>query len=332
MKNILYYPYINIPRTDWTLRTLLYYDNIGAIVPQEYFYNPERNYEPFMLDLVRNQLVTPIDPLEIFDNPWEVTKPFIQMIEDNVERLKQSQLNFRTSENSHTIHANKFLGSKIHADKFDQNVFYELEQLDLAKRGEGRWYIVEKRTASNLMKFLATLISAKTKRLPTTDYIKQYYTRSSFHNPKSKRETILTRLIPFPEEINLDKLTRFKERHSGLLTAFQTKVELIALDPKIIDGTPLFHLHLSELVQQKEELSSKMQESGFSKILYGTVFGLIGAGIGVAGASTTTAALVGALPGFANAVYSALQIEKAENMFDQSGLKYLALADKRLRQ
>lgn len=65
MSNLLYYPYINVPRTDWTLRTLLYYDNIGSIVPQEYFYEPERNYDEFMLELVRNELVTPINPIKI---------------------------------------------------------------------------------------------------------------------------------------------------------------------------------------------------------------------------------------------------------------------------
>ncbi len=328
MNNLLYYPYINIPRTDWTLRTLLYYDNIGSIVPQEYFYNPEQNYDPFMHELVRNQLVTPINPIEVFENPWLVTRPFIQMIEQNAGRLRKYQTSFRNG-NRGLIHGDKFVGSQIHADKFDENVFYGLQELGLAEKGEGRWYIVEKRTANNLMKFLATIISAKTKRLPTTDYIRPFYNRSSFHNPNRKRETILTNLIPFPEDINLDKLTKFKEQHSQLLSAFRTRVELIALDPNIIEGTPLFHQHLSELVQRKDELAAKMNESKFNSILYGTVCGLIGAGAGIAAASTAWA-VVGALPGFANAVHSALQIERAENVFDQSGLKYLALADKRL--
>ena len=328
MNNLLYYPYINIPRTDWTLRTLLYYDNIGSIVPQEYFYNPEQNYDPFMLELVRNQLVTPINPIEVFENPWQVTRPFIQMIEQNVDRLRKYHSSFRNG-NRGLIHGDKFVGSQIHADKFDENVFYGLQELGLAEKGEGRWYVVEKRTANNLMKFLATIISAKTERLPTTDYIRPFYNRSSFHNPNRKRETILTNLIPFPEAINLDKLTRFKEQHSQLLSAFRTRVELIALDPNIVEGTPLFLEHMTELVQRKEELAAKMNESRFNSILYGTVCGLIGAGAGIAAASTSWA-VVGALPGFANAVHSALQIERAENVFDQSGLKYLALADKRL--
>ena len=141
----------------------------------------------------------------------------------------------------------------------------------------------------------------------------------------------MTSLIPFPDEIDMRKLLNFKEKHSGILNSFRTRVEQIVLDPNIIEGTPLFQQHLAELSQRKEELTARMNESQFNRILFGTVCGLIGAYQGMATASTT-GAIIGGLPGFANAVYSALQIERAENIFDQSGLKYLALVDKRLRR
>lgn len=35
MKSLLYYPYINLPQNDWTIRALLYYDNVNAIVPTQ---------------------------------------------------------------------------------------------------------------------------------------------------------------------------------------------------------------------------------------------------------------------------------------------------------
>ena len=327
MNNLLYYPYINLPRTDWTLRTLLYYDNVGSIVPQEYFYNPERNYDEFMLELIRNELVTPINPMNVLDNPWEVTKPFLRLIENNKARLTIAQNRFRQGQDR-SIHKFK---TKIHADKFDGNIFYELQELGLAKRTNGSWYSVEQKTANNLMSFLATLISAKTDRLPVTDYLRPFYNKPFLNKQQQKRETILTKLIPFPQEIDLGKLLKFKEKHSALLNAFRTRVELIVLDPNITEGSPLFQQHLNELLQRKEELSARMNESRFNSILFGTVCGLIGAYAGIATASTT-ATIIGGLPGFVNAVYSALQIEKVENIFDQSGLKYLTLADKRIRK
>lgn len=330
MSNLLYYPYIDVPRTDWTLRSLLYYDNIGSIVPQEYFYNPERNYDEFMLELVRSELVTPINPIEILDNPWDVTRPFVEFIENNSEELIKAQNRFKEGYHG-GIHSNKFSKKNIHADKFDENIFYNLEQLGLAEKAEGRWYSVEKKTANNLMSFLATIISAKTNRLPVTDYVRSFSYKNSFYQEQQKRETILAKLIPFPEEIGLRGLLRFKEQHSVLLNFFRTRVELIVLDPNITEGSALFHKHLAELLERKEELSVRMNESGFKGVIFGTVCGLIGGYQGLAAASTT-GAFIGALPGFANAVYSALQIERAENIFDQSGLKYLALADKRIRR
>lgn len=329
MSEILYYPYINLPRTDWTLRTLLYYNTVGSIVPQEYFYAPESNYDSFMLELVRKELVIPINPLDVLDRPWDVTRPFLELIERNQVRLRNSRTEFRNG-NRGLIHQDKFNGALIHADKFDDNVFYSLQQLGLAERTEGNWYSVEKRTANSLMNYLATIVGQKTNRIPTTDYVKPVIYKKSFHNEQNKRETLLTNLIPLPEDIDLIKLKRFKEKHYDLLNAFSTRIELIALNPEIHEGTPLFHQHLAELLQRKEELSAKMRENNFKKILFGTVFGLIGAYQGFATA-TTIGAAIGGFPGFANAVYSALQIERAENIFDQSGLKYLALADKRLR-
>lgn len=45
--NILYYPEINIPRTEWAIRAFLYYDEVAAIVPYKYNMEPD-SYEPFI--------------------------------------------------------------------------------------------------------------------------------------------------------------------------------------------------------------------------------------------------------------------------------------------
>lgn len=330
MENILYYPYINIPRTDWTLRALLYYNNVGTIVPQEYFYSPDRCYDEFMLELVRSELVTPINPMEILDNPWDMTKPFLDLVEKNKRNLLKAQTNFRYG-NTELLHQDKFSTARIHSDKFDDDIFYSLEQLGLARKDDGCWYSVEKRIANNLMKFLATIVSTKTNRLPTTDSAMPVFSKFIHAVEQRKRETILKSLIPLPEDIDLKRLMQFKEKHADLLCNFRTIVELIALDPNIRENSNIFDEKMNELLQRKEELTNKMNESKFKNILFGTVCGLIGAYQGLELASTN-GAIIGALPGFANAVYSALKIERAENIFDQSGLKYLALMDKRIRR
>ena len=50
--NILYYPEINIPRTEWAIRAFLYYDEVAAIVPYKYNMEPNvsiRRNAPFTL-------------------------------------------------------------------------------------------------------------------------------------------------------------------------------------------------------------------------------------------------------------------------------------------
>lgn len=330
MDKLLYFPYINLPETDWTVRTLLYYDNIGSIVPQEYFYSPERNYEPFMLELVRSELVVPINPIEVLDNPWEISTLFIKFLEKNEKRLLKKRKNFSLGRKG-KIHIGKFSTARIHADKFDGEIFYQLEQLGLAERDNGQWYSVEKNTANHLMNYLATVISTKLEMRPTTDrFKKSYYSYRDIEENK-KRQTILSNLIPFPEEIDLNKIRKFKDKHIDLLKDFKNKVEQLVLDENLINGTDLFKLKIEELSIRKDELSKKMNESQIKNIIFGSACGIIGAIQGLKTAETT-GALIGALPGFVSAVHSALKIEKAENLFDQSGMKYLALVDKRIRR
>lgn len=337
MENLLYYPYINVPKMDWTARTLLYYDNVGSIVPQSYFYHPE-NYDPFMREMVRNELVIPINPLEVLSNPWEISRPFMDYINSQDIKIEQRRKSFRQG-NFGRLNKDKFLsnGPKIHADKFDAEIFYQLEQAGLAIRQNSDWYIVEEKTSNELMTFLASVVGARIKYRPTTDVLKRRFStvgkRKDFENIKreqNKREHILNELIPFPEQIDLKKLRAFKDKHKKLLKTFKNKVETIVLNDSIKENTPLFNETIKELQLRKEELSAKMNESKVGKVYYGTICGISGAAFGLA-AANSIGAVIGGLPGFANAVYSALQIEKAEDIFDQSGLKYLALIDKKIK-
>lgn len=319
---ILYYPYINLPRTDWTLRTLLYYDNVGSIVPQDYFYNPGDNYEPFMLELVQANLVTPINPFQVLDNPSNLVQPFLKYIEDKQQKIEIAQKRFFNRGPHQRM-------VRIHNNKFDDEIFYVLINMGLAERIDYQWYNVEVKTANKLMKYLASVISKKTNRIPTTDFVKpKFWRRESAHQNK-KRETILDELIPFPKDIDYKRVLRFKEKHYDLLNAFRNEIEEITLDKNIIVGTPLFNVKLAKLKDSKEQLSAKMNESQFAKIIFGSVCGVIAAAqaLQVMG---TTGALINAVPGFATAIYSALQIERAEGIDNQSGMKYLALMDKRL--
>ena len=109
-----------------------------------------------------------------------------------------------------------------------------------------------------------------------------------------------------------------------------------AVETKIADQLMEF---LATIVRAKTERLSTtdyVRSRFITQIIFGIVCGLIGAFQGLATGDSTRAVpgglpgIAGGLPGIARAVHLALKIEKAEHVFDQSGLKYLALAGKRL--
>lgn len=340
MENLLYYPYINVPKSDWTNRALLYYETISCIVPTRYNEEPKL-YEEHMRDLVKEKLVIPISPMEIISNPWDIVKPFIDYVESKEFDLKRRKNRFQNGLHG-KIHRDKFRknelnfkGPQIHIDKFDREVFYRLENAGLAKKSNEEWYDVEKSTANELMAYISTIMAKKLNCRPMSDKLGSYFpavkvSKKDFKELKiqqSKRQVILNEIMPFPEQIDFTKLRKFKEEHSDLLDTFRNRVELLVLDPKLEIETDFFNEKIKELIIRKKELSAKMNENNFGKVFFG---GICGAGSAVIGFATGFG-LLGA-PAFANAIYSALQIERAEDIFDQTGLKYMALIDKRLRR
>lgn len=331
---LLYFPYINLPKSDWTARTLLYYEKIGSIVPMDFFEEPEKNYDPFMLDLVRQELVIPINPIEQLEHPWQLNNPFLEFINSDGYRIDEKREFFQLESGTTGAFQNySFQPARVNSQKFDRELMYSLTQLGLAKHTDTNWYSVERSTANYLMAYLASVLGGKLNMFPTTDktssidFLRQF--RGVHQKGRNKRDEILRELIPMPEEINLNKLQKFKEKNIETLNRFKNVIEQIALNP-IYDDIKLLSEKIKELKFEKESLTAKMNESKFGAIFFGTACGIFGAVQGLSQAQTA-GAVVGGLPGFASAIYSALKIEKAENTFDQTGMKYLAIVDKRLR-
>lgn len=338
--NLLYFPYINLPKTDWTLRTLLYYDKVGAIVPSDFFYEPERNYEPFMLDLVKKELVIPINPVDHLEHPFELNKPFLDFVNsrDFQIEIRREAFNYQLNPIHGPIISRQLYEespARVSGQKFNDELIRSLVELGLAKHSNKEWYFMEIFTANYLMAYLATTLAEKLKMLATTDTEFSYLFRQVGRNQNEsyqknwKRENILKELIPMPVEINLTKVQNFKDKNLTHLKRFQNLVEQIALNP-IYDDDKLLDEKIKELMFEKEQLTVKMNETNFGSIFFGTACGIFGAFQGLAQANTESA-FWGSIPGFASAIYSALKIQKAEATFDQTGLKYLSLLDKRVR-
>ena len=337
MSNLLYYPHINLPNSDWTIRAILYYENIGSIIPEQYFYEPE-HFEPFMREALRNELIEFINPINALDNPGHISDVFLTYLTNTPRIIDRRREDFACN-NKARSHSGKFANknsrTRIHAGKFDTNILLELTNMRLAVEGDDNWYYVENRTANELMTYLASVVANNINYIPATDRMDYHGFKSTYINNQNlevhirqyKRDLILKELIPYPEEIELNNLRRFKDEHFDLLKRFNNRVELITLDPSITPESQLFQATLDNMRAEKEELSARMNESRFGKIVCGSICGTISAGIAFLQEPALGAGLA-----LINAIHAARQIERPEDIYDQTGLKYLALVDKRLRR
>ena len=184
MSNLLYYPHINLPNSAWSIRAILYYENIGSIIPEQYFYEPE-HFEPFMREALRNELIEFINPIDALDNPVHVSDVFLTYLTNTPRIIDRRRENFACN-NKARIHSGKFANensrTRIHAGKFDTNILLELTNMGLAVEGDDNWYYVENQTANELMTYLASVVANNINYIPATDRMDYHSFKSTYIN------------------------------------------------------------------------------------------------------------------------------------------------------
>lgn len=325
---ILYYPYINIPDTLWTSRALLYWDNIGVIVPEDYIYHPEK-LNPRMLDLVTSQLVEQIIPRKFTEKLNDFKKGFLDIILSPKFAINERRQDFVKGK-----HFN------IHVEKFDNGLMSILVELGLAKWGDWPWWSVEAETATMLMTYLATIISVLDDRGPVTDEInispKKRFSRAITNSIDEKmmlRNRLLNDILPLPTKIEIDDLVKIKSSYSKDLLRFRNNIEKIILDLSLFKDTKDFEnrykLQLAEIRDTKEFITDKLKGPNFGKVVFGTICSLTATGIAVA--QTPQEQLYWTIPSILTAVYTAIDSHKKSDIRHQQPLSYLALIDKQLK-
>ena len=210
---LLYFPYINIPESGWTIKSILYWDKVGIIVPQNFIEKPNR-FNQFTLDLLRNDLIEQVFPYEYVYRVRKFDDGFIQMIDQEKFNLAKRQEHF-----------NRGSVSSIHIQKFGGPLFNHLITMGIALKQDWEWYYVENKTARLLMIYLATVIGKTGNYTPATDDPENLNTSISQNTSQiilnRIRQSILDELLPYPIEPDLNKLCKFKEKHYDELKAFR---------------------------------------------------------------------------------------------------------------
>jgi len=323
--NVLYYPYISLPNNLWTFRTLLYYDNVGIIVPNDYIYDPDQHSD-WMLQLIKLNLVRQIDPLD-FTRPDSFKKGFLDELLSPKRYINSKRRNFENGQYS-----------TIHVQKFDYGLIDALKELDLARDcQDGSWYEVEPETAYMLMTYLATIISIQDQILPITDIVRdrgrvRFIQRRDVEK-LNLRERILEDILPLPAELSIKKLEKFKGKYQLELTRFRRKIESLIIElnrykDDINDFEELYKLRIEEIKDEKKFLVDKMKSPGFGKVFYGTICTVSASGIAIA--DTPTEKLIWSAPSLVSTAYRVVASYRQNEILKKKDFRYLALVDKKL--
>jgi hypothetical protein len=239
-RTILYYPYISVPG-DWLKKSLLYWDEIGSIIPRHYV---GRSITPEMEFLKREEIFRHFEPSDLMSSPMEITREFHNEFKSVVNSSRFNKIirgsylrrrnhkQRRHSRNDEAIPSN-FLranATPIHFDKISHGLLNFLDKRNLAipqpnrelmseySDNPGDWFLMEKNTAglymSLLAKYLAEIDTNAT--VPGTD--SEDYHRLNFDSKDNQDafycySTTLHDLLPAPRDtVSIEDLLEYKNR------------------------------------------------------------------------------------------------------------------------
>jgi hypothetical protein len=324
MKNkILYYPYINIPKEQWIYKSVLYWDEVGAIIPPTY--GEEENLtNHFTKELIENGLLTQVFPEEYIQQKKDFSDFFLNLIE-------QPQFNIDLKRKAFELGS----VSRIHINKFYHPFMDELINRKIATRENwSSWYHVEAHTSNLLMTYLANVISKIGDYSLSTDELKNFKINihKNINDEKilSIRENVINDVLPFPINADLGKLRKFKESNFEDLQKFRLSIERLILELAVIEDKEIYekkyNLEIDAINHEKERLLALMDESKIGKMAYSSMGGLITAGLAFYVTNDPTLALGPLWVGVSAAVN---EYEKSE--VQNHELAYLALINKKFK-
>lgn len=125
-----------------------------------------------MREVIQNELVVPINPMDVLERPFEVSEMFCNYLNEHSDGFRWRVVSFRNSM-ADSIHREKTLAtanwSWLHVGKLDAHIFDNLTQMGLAERIDDYWYKVENKTAGELMFFLTSVVANIIDYQPVTD-------------------------------------------------------------------------------------------------------------------------------------------------------------------
>lgn len=333
---VLYFPYIRVPRNEWFSRVLLYWDEVGAIVPSEY--QRERiRLGHYMKELVDSGLVKEVVPANYTSTVPNFKDTFLHMI-DNNEVIDQRRDIALERHETVKIHLEKMIGEGLIEDLSDRG---------LASLADYPWWEVETLTGNLFMGYLASVLGKldQLRMAPMTDRADSLSvfskTPEDILNVDSLidqlRMSVLEDILPGPSQnIPVGELIDFKQTHSDLLGRFRRNIEAFLLDISPVTQENIrrerIRLFKADSRERIDEIHAKMREKRWPRIVLGGICGILAAAIPgiLALAKDTPLLATAAVPGLVSATYAAFSsIPDQQKRMLREPLAYAAFAQER---
>jgi hypothetical protein len=228
ISSAIYFPYINIRKTPWLGRVLLYWDRVFCLTPES-FLEPRHRHrlQKHMLRLLEEGLLRPQPPAEYLGPAF--VEQFLGSVEGR-EDLELRRETFRAGDYV-PVHLWKLGGPLTEVER----TLGEMKLADLrptAGPGEG-WLNVERSTAHELTASIALALGHlhpdAPKPITDEDDAFSVVVPSEGDQQSKKtalREIVLESLLPGPVDfVEVDRLIQFKEKYKDQLRVFRAKVE-----------------------------------------------------------------------------------------------------------
>lgn len=236
-RNLLYYPAINIPKTEWLKSALLYWDEVSSIVPSDDNGNLLIQLDKDIEYLMDIEVFRPIRPETLIlgrDN-WEQLEDFQNEFKEIVEGTKfQARLQRHSTVFNSPVHPDKINDStvsRIHSNKTSGGIFEFLENKGLARREDGyEWMQFEPNVAFLYMSLLAKYLADIDKEHTSIGTDNEIYENFNFQKVyKTKGFPVaslaLKNVLPVPKnEVSIKQIIKFKEKRKDNLLNFNQKL------------------------------------------------------------------------------------------------------------
>ena len=223
-KTILYYPLISIQTGRWLRQSLLYWDQIGSIVPQDYDGEALNPYTPDIDYLKSEGEYRPFRPDALLGQDWDAVRDF----ENELMEIVASGRFYGMSPLPYA----RRLDAKIHRDKVSSHVFDLLEQEGLAMRHEEdhRWYYFERKLSLVYMSLLAKYLANGDHDSTVASTNFRAYERLNFQAKPNTEAFVCLKarfrdMLPVPrQDVPLSDILDFKRKRHDQLLGFRQQL------------------------------------------------------------------------------------------------------------